>query len=212
MLTRLTVIGAAYIAVVCLVPEAIMSSNPSLQIMGGTSILIVVTVTMDTVTQIQSHLLAHQYEGLMKKSRAARRRWGCGPRRRSRAAPRAAMNLILFGPPAAGKGTQAQRLVTGARHGAACPPATCCVRPPRRPAPNSVRVAGIMDRGELVSDEIVIDLIEPHLPAAEAAGGAIFDGFPAHRGPGPGARQHAELIVTPRSTWCCDWWWTIPPC
>ena len=69
VLTRLTVIGAAYIAVVCLVPEALMSGNPSLQIMGGTSILIVVTVTMDTVTQIQSHLLAHQYEGLMKKSR-----------------------------------------------------------------------------------------------------------------------------------------------
>ena len=69
VLTRLTVIGAAYIAVVCLVPEAFMSGNPSLQIMGGTSILIVVTVTMDTVTQIQSHLLAHQYEGLMKKSR-----------------------------------------------------------------------------------------------------------------------------------------------
>ena len=69
VLTRLTVIGAAYIAFVCLVPEAIMSGNPTTQIMGGTSILIVVTVTMDTVTQIQSHLLAHQYEGLMKKSR-----------------------------------------------------------------------------------------------------------------------------------------------
>ena len=70
VLSRLTVIGAAYIAVVCLFPEAIMSSNPSLQIMGGTSILITVTVTMDTVTQIQSHLLAHQYEGLIKKSGA----------------------------------------------------------------------------------------------------------------------------------------------
>jgi preprotein translocase subunit SecY len=69
VLTRLTVIGAAYIAFVCLVPEALMVSSPSTQIIGGTSILIVVTVTMDTVTQIQSHLMAHQYEGLMKKQK-----------------------------------------------------------------------------------------------------------------------------------------------
>jgi preprotein translocase subunit SecY len=68
VLTRLTVIGAAYITVVCLVPEA-MTSVYNLPLIGGTSILIVVTVTMDTVTQIQSHLLAHQYEGLMKKQR-----------------------------------------------------------------------------------------------------------------------------------------------
>ena len=68
VLTRLTVIGAAYIAAVCLLPEAAMSFY-NIPYLGGTSILIVVTVTMDTVTQIQSHLLAHQYEGLMKKSR-----------------------------------------------------------------------------------------------------------------------------------------------
>jgi len=68
VLTRLTVIGAAYITTVCLVPEA-MTSVYNLPLIGGTSILIVVTVTMDTVTQIQSHLLAHQYEGLMKKQR-----------------------------------------------------------------------------------------------------------------------------------------------
>jgi len=70
VLTRLTVIGAAYIAFVCLVPEFIMGSG-SMQsfAFGGTSILIAVTVTMDTVAQIQSHLLAHQYEGLIKKSK-----------------------------------------------------------------------------------------------------------------------------------------------
>jgi len=69
VLTRLTVIGAAYITVVCLLPEALMAKvGPSIYF-GGTSILIVVTVTMDTVAQIQSHLLAHQYEGLIKKSR-----------------------------------------------------------------------------------------------------------------------------------------------
>ena len=77
VLTRLTVIGAAYIAAVCLLPEALMaSSHVSTYYFGGTSILIVVSVTMDTVAQIQSHLLAHQYEGLIKKSklRGARKR------------------------------------------------------------------------------------------------------------------------------------------
>ena len=64
-----------------------MSGNPTTQIMGGTSILIVVTVTMDTVTQIQSHLLAHQYEGLMKKSRG---KGGAAVGMRPRVSPRVA--------------------------------------------------------------------------------------------------------------------------
>ncbi|MBP7704090.1 MAG: preprotein translocase subunit SecY [Caulobacter sp.] len=72
VLTRLTVIGAAYITAVCLVPEilvSVLNAPPSARALGGTSILIVVSVTMDTVAQIQSHLLAHQYEGLIKKSK-----------------------------------------------------------------------------------------------------------------------------------------------
>jgi len=69
VLTRLTVIGAAYIAIVCLLPEALIGYFNMPFYMGGTSVLIVVSVTMDTVTQIQSHLLAHQYEGLIKKSK-----------------------------------------------------------------------------------------------------------------------------------------------
>jgi preprotein translocase subunit SecY len=69
VLTRLTVIGAAYIAIVCLLPEALIGFYNAPFYMGGTSVLIVVSVTMDTVTQIQSHLLAHQYEGLIKKSK-----------------------------------------------------------------------------------------------------------------------------------------------
>jgi preprotein translocase subunit SecY len=70
VLTRLTVIGSLYIAAVCLLPEALMASNTiSTYYFGGTSILIVVSVTMDTVAQIQSHLIAHQYEGLIKKSK-----------------------------------------------------------------------------------------------------------------------------------------------
>lgn len=69
VLTRVTVIGAGYITLVCLLPEFLISSLGNSFYFGGTSILIVVTVTMDTVAQIQSHLLAHQYDGLIKKSK-----------------------------------------------------------------------------------------------------------------------------------------------
>ena len=87
------------------------------------------------------------------------------------------MNLILFGPPAAGKGTQAKRLVehrnmvqlsTGDMLRAAIASGSELGQ----------RVSGVMQRGELVSDAIVIELIEQRLPETEAAGGAIFDGFP----------------------------------
>lgn len=87
------------------------------------------------------------------------------------------MNLILFGPPGCGKGTQAKKLVeergmvqlsTGDMLRAAIASGSEL----------GERVKGIMARGELVSDEIVIELIENRLPEAEAAGGAIFDGFP----------------------------------
>ncbi|MBV8592849.1 MAG: adenylate kinase [Caulobacteraceae bacterium] len=87
------------------------------------------------------------------------------------------MNLILFGPPAAGKGTQAKRLVerrgmvqlsTGDILRAAIASGSDLGR----------RVEGIMARGELVTDDIVIGLIEERLPELDAAGGAIFDGFP----------------------------------
>ncbi|MGA9659686.1 MAG: preprotein translocase subunit SecY [Asticcacaulis sp.] len=69
VLTRITVIGAAYITIVCLLPEFLISALGQAFYVGGTSILIVVTVTMDTVAQIQSHLLAHQYDGLIRKSK-----------------------------------------------------------------------------------------------------------------------------------------------
>jgi preprotein translocase subunit SecY len=69
VLTRLTVIGAAYLTLVCLLPEFLISYYGIPFYLGGTSLLIVVTVTIDTVAQVQSHLLAHQYEGLIKKAR-----------------------------------------------------------------------------------------------------------------------------------------------
>jgi len=87
------------------------------------------------------------------------------------------MNLILFGPPAAGKGTQAKRLVetrgmvqlsTGDMLRAAIASGSEL----------GLQVKDVLARGDLVTDEIVIALIEDRLPEAEAAGGAIFDGFP----------------------------------
>lgn len=87
ILTRLSVIGAGYLVVVCLLPEFLIANTGVPFYFGGTSLLIVVSVTMDTITQIQSHMLAHQYEGLIEKSRiggrgrprprgARRKAWG----------------------------------------------------------------------------------------------------------------------------------------
>jgi len=69
VLTRLTVVGAAYLCLVCIVPELLIANYAVPFYLGGTSLLIVVNVTIDTVTQVQSHLFAHQYEGLIKKSK-----------------------------------------------------------------------------------------------------------------------------------------------
>ena len=69
VLTRLTVIGASFLVIVCVVPEIVFSLTGMQFYLGGTSILIVVSVTIDTVGQIHSHMMAHQYEGLAKKSK-----------------------------------------------------------------------------------------------------------------------------------------------
>ncbi len=71
---RLTVVGASYLALVCLLPELLIAEYAVPFYFGGTSLLIVVSVTMDTVGQIHSHLLAHQYEGLIKKAKLRGRR------------------------------------------------------------------------------------------------------------------------------------------
>ncbi|MBY0227205.1 MAG: preprotein translocase subunit SecY [Hyphomicrobium sp.] len=69
VLTRITFVGALYLAAVCVLPEFLVSYAALPFYFGGTSLLIAVSVTMDTVAQIQSHLLAHQYEGLIKKAK-----------------------------------------------------------------------------------------------------------------------------------------------
>jgi preprotein translocase subunit SecY len=74
VLSRITVIGAAYLAIVCVLPEMLLSYVGGAFYFGGTSLLIVVSVTMDTVAQVQGYLLAHQYEGLIKRSKLRGRR------------------------------------------------------------------------------------------------------------------------------------------
>jgi preprotein translocase subunit SecY len=74
VITRLTVVGSIYLALVAILPEILISQYGVPIFFGGTSLLIVVSVTMDTVAQIQSHLIAHQYEGLVRKARLRGRR------------------------------------------------------------------------------------------------------------------------------------------
>lgn len=69
VLTRITVVGAIYLTIVALIPEVLFSQLNISQFIGGTSLLIMVTVTLDTISQIQSHLIAQQYEGMVKRSR-----------------------------------------------------------------------------------------------------------------------------------------------
>ncbi|WP_432200187.1 preprotein translocase subunit SecY [Erythrobacter sp. W53] len=69
VLTRITVVGAIYLALVCVIPEYMIAQTGIPLFLGGTSLLIVVNVTVDTISQVQSHLLAHQYDGLIKKAK-----------------------------------------------------------------------------------------------------------------------------------------------
>lgn len=83
VVNRVLVVGAAYLVAVCLLPEVLRNELAVPFYFGGTSVLIVVSVTMDTINQVQSHLLAHQYEGLIEKSRlAGKKRTTRAPARR----------------------------------------------------------------------------------------------------------------------------------
>ena len=69
LLTKLTVIGSSYLVIICLLPEVLIANYPVPFYLGGTSLLIVVVVGMDTITQIQTRLMSVQYESLIKKTK-----------------------------------------------------------------------------------------------------------------------------------------------
>jgi preprotein translocase subunit SecY len=94
VLTRLTVLGAAYLAVICVLPEILISQYSVPFYFGGTSLLIVVSVTMDTVAQVHSHLIAHQYEGLIKKAKLKPTREGAAARLAARSGGEGKRSLI----------------------------------------------------------------------------------------------------------------------
>ena len=83
VVNRVLVLGSAYLAAVCLLPEILRGQFAIPFYFGGTSVLIIVSVTMDTIQQVQSHLLAHQYEGLIEKSQLR----GKGGKKRGRRGP-----------------------------------------------------------------------------------------------------------------------------
>ena len=132
---------------------------------------------MDTITQIQSHMLAHQYEGLIEKSRL--RGKGRGQTE--------AMNIILLGPPGAGKGTQARLLVEG--HGLVQLSTGDMLRAAKTSGTEiGKRVAEVMARGDLVTDDIVIGLISEQLDGESRPARPDLRRLPAHARPGRRAR------------------------
>ena len=173
VLTRITVVGAIYLSAVCILPEILISQYSVPFYFGGTSLLIVVSVTMDTVAQIHSHLLAHQYEGLIKKAQAA------GPDA-DEPDPSGAARRRQGHPGEAAR----------SRHTASCssPPATCCARD-RLGSRLGAAVKAIMEPGELVPDDIIIAMIAERIGRAGLRERLHPRRLPAHRAAGRGARR-----------------------
>ncbi len=161
-LTRITLPGAVFLALISVLPDFLIRWFNTPFYFGGTSLLIVVGVALDTVRQMESHLLMRNYEGLPQEA-------GEGARMSTR--------VIFLGPPGAGKGTQASRL---AREWGVPHVATGDML--REAAQNGTRLGlearQYMDRGALVPDEVVIGLADERLGQADAARGWVLDGFP----------------------------------
>ena len=186
ILTRITLVGAIYLALVAILPEFLITGFKVAPIpfigerldavlprfitegmnvqfyFGGTSLLIVVGVAMDTVQQVESQLIMRHYDGFMKKTRIRGRR-GIGP-----PVSTMALNVVMLGPPGAGKGTQADRFAA-ARGIPKISTGTSCARRCRRAPSSAARAKAIMERGELVGDDVMIGIVRERLARPDAA-------------------------------------------
>ena len=169
VIIRVLVVGSLYLAAVCLLPEFLRAQMNVPFYFGGTSVLIVVSVTLDTVAQLQSHLLAYQYEGLIEKSRLGRKE------AKGRIGLEDDYNIIRT-TRVLGKGTQAQRLVD--KHNLMQLSTGDMLRDTiAKGSDLGIKAKAIMDKGELVSDEIIISMISEKIQGNKGKG-FIFDGFP----------------------------------
>ena len=132
---------------------------------------------MDTVAQIQSHLLAHQYEGLIKKSKLQRRS-GARTRPRAGRTPRGGDESDPVRPAGGGQGHAGQAAGRDRAAWSSSPPATCCARPSPPARRSASRSTASWSAATWSPTRSSSSLIEERLPETEAAGGAIFDGFP----------------------------------
>ena len=138
---------------------------------GGTSLLIVVGVALDTMAQMQQHLLLRKYDGFMKKGRVRFR----GAADAVVGYLRRCVIVVLLGPPGAGKGTQGERLA--ARLGVPKIATGDVLRAAvREGTPLGLEAKACMDRGDLVPDDVILGIMKEALAAPAAANGAILDG------------------------------------
>ena len=164
VLTRITVVGAIYLVLVCLLPEFLISATGVPFYLGGTSLLIVVSVTLDTVAQIQGHLIAHQYEGLIKKSKL---RGGRG-----------ADEVDIAWAARGGQGDASTETGRKIRHTAAFDRRHAARGGQGRAREVGKRAKAVMDAGELVSDAIVNAIVAERIDQPDCAKGFILDGYP----------------------------------
>ena len=213
VLSRITLAGAIYVAAVCILPTMLIRQFNVPFYFGGTALLIVVGVALDTVAQIETHMLTRSYQGFMRRGRlrGGARADGCGEQQdrgrpmRSAAASAEAqpgMRIVLLGPPGCRKG-HAGETHAGANRGIrTSPPATLL-----RAAVGGRSALGRAAQGlhgRAVSwcpDALVIDMIEQRLQQNATAGeDFMLDGFPRTVAQARGARAQCSADAASRST------------